>query len=472
MAVLNRIAEDVAALKLEHAGPSGDHVTYSVFYKQLLNFGVHELNADVVPNRDAVFAAETYSAHTVESKLVAAMTPLLQQVLCAGTRNIILSNTEEIKWIEAGGDATNFQKPDLVMMLDGLQVPHDPTGNADVKSYRSELPQSQFDYKFGAPPYEARAFISGIIEYKVKGLDSTAKGELAAYLKHLSSKNDPNTYVGLLCDRDSYALTSCLRGRLADFQLGSWSDHGSASVLQRHFDRKNLWLELLLGVCEKMRVRLCPEDNRSAFLGRGGYGTVFRVKSLDSEEVFALKIVLYRQSDTKCSVIKVMLSHEHAQLRTLGGTCTCCVSVVHAEPTAVLDEYGDELGAGYLMSEVGQQIVGADCFYGHALSALGSSVFTALQRLHACGHAHGDARIANIVRVGESVKWIDMMVSVSGSAAAKRVHDIKTLLTSLFPTNALAVTGLMKSNVVSTYSDDCSELNMTSICTAVAAVVW
>ena len=209
------------------------------------------------------------------------MTPLLQRVLSGDNPNLILSNTEEIKWIEAGGDDKNKQKCDLVLLLDGLQVPHDPTGSADLKAYR-EKEQSTFNYKFGAPPYQIRDFISGIIEYKVKGLDSNAKGELASYLKHLSANDDPNTYVGLLCDRDDFVVSSCKRGNVADFMLGKWSDPGSANFLQQEFTRKNKCLQLLLGLCEQLQVRLCPEPGKSAFLGRGGYGVVFRVKSLVS----------------------------------------------------------------------------------------------------------------------------------------------------------------------------------------------
>jgi hypothetical protein len=152
---MNRIAKDMAAMKLhlQHAQPSGSHVTYSVLYKQLLEYGVTEVNALVWPACDAVAAAGAYSTHTVEGELVAAMTPLLQSVLSGDIPNLILSNTEEIKWIGAGGDDTNNQKCDLVLLLDGLQVPHDPTGSPEVEAYREA--EQKFNYKFGAPLYQA-----------------------------------------------------------------------------------------------------------------------------------------------------------------------------------------------------------------------------------------------------------------------------------------------------------------------------
>jgi len=68
--------------------------------------------------------------------------------------------------------------------------------------------------------------------------------------------------------------------------------------------------------------------------------------------------------------------------------------------------------------------------------------------------------------MGERVKWIDIMLSGSNSQAVKRVHDNKTLLTSLFPTNAAAVTGLMKSDAVTVYAEDCSVLNMSNLIAA------
>ena len=459
-------AADLAAIKLNSVGPSGNHCTYSVFFKELMDYGLRESFADVVPAGDLVAAAGAYSAETVECKLVAAMTPLLQNVLSGGMSNLVLSNTEEIKWIRAGGDVANNQKCDLVLLLDGLQVPHDPTGSAEVKTYRQDL-EPRFSYKFGAPLYQARAFISGIIEYKVDGIDSTAKGELASYLKHLSSVDDPNTYIGLVCSSEKYALTSCLHGRVTDFVLGNFSDPGSFRFLQQRFAWKNKWLELLLALCEKIGVCLCPEASKSAFLGRGGYGVVFRVKSLASEQVFALKAVLYGQNATPSANIKQMLPSEYSLLLALSGTC--CVSVVKGGLTDVLDSNGDELGAGYLMEDVGQQIAVANCFGRNSLSTLGEKVFMALQDLHVRGHSHGDARIANIVRLGEEVKWIDMMLSVNGTQTAKRVADMKALLTSLLPTNSAAVTELMQSDVVTTYSKDCSELNMYQVCTAVTS---
>jgi hypothetical protein len=304
----------------------------------------------------------------------------------------------------------------------------------------------------------------------VKGLDATARGELASYLKHLSAVGDPNTYVGLLCDREKYVLTTCRHGCVDDFVLGNWSDPGSVMILKKQFGRKNKCLQLILGLCEQLHVSLCPEPGKSAFLGRGGYGVVFRVKSLVSGDVFALKAVLYSQNATTASsVIKQMLPEEYSRLRALRGVC--CVSVAEGGLTTVLDNNGDELGAGYLMEDVGQQIAVADCFEGHSLSALGSAVFTALQVMHAVGHSHGDARIANILRLGETVKWTDMMPSVPVTAAVKRVVDIKTLLESLLPTNSAAVIGLMQSAAVTTYSNDCSVQNMKQVCAAVSAAV-
>lgn len=467
-ATIKRMADDIAEMKLQRLVPSGNHVTFSVFYKELLNYGVIELNADVPSYGDAVAEPEAYSTHTDEGKLVAAMTPLLQSVLSGGNPNLILSNTEEIKWIEAGGDDNNRQKCDLVLLLDGLQVPHGPTGSAEVKAYRElEKKQSEFNYKFGAPSYQIRDFISGIIEFKANGLDSTAKGELASYLKHLSADDDPNTYVGLLCDRKDYVVSSCKRGNLADFELGKWSDPGSAIFLKKKFARKNKWLQLLLGLCDQLQVCLCPEPDKSAFLGRGGYGVVFRVKSLVSGDVFALKSVLYSQNaTTPSSVIMQMLPEEHSKLQALRGAS--CVSVVEGGLTTVLDNRGNELGAGYLMEDVGQNIIVSECFDVRGLTALGSAVFMALQSLHERNYAHGDARIANVLRFGETVKWVDTMLSVSVPQTIKRGADIKKLLESLLPTNSAAVAGLMKSTTVTIYCKDCSVQNMNQVCDAVS----
>jgi hypothetical protein len=165
-----------------------------------------------------------------------------------------------------------------------------------------------------------------------------------------------------------------------------------------------------------------------------------------------------------------MLPAEYSKLRALHGAC--CVSVVEGGLTTVLDIGGEELGAGYLMEDVGQSITVSECFDGHGLSALGSAVFMALQNLHERGYSHGDARIANILRLGETVKWIDMMLSVPVSQTVKRGVDIKTLLESLLPpTNTAAVIGLMQSTAVTTYCKDCSVQNMNQVCAALSVAV-
>lgn len=460
------MADDLAIIKRQKLGPSGDHATYSVFYQQQVEDGVREITAAMEPSGDAVADAGKYTAHSTEGRLVAEMTPVLEHVLRGDTPGLVISNTEEIKWIPAGGGASNMQKCDLVLLLDGLQSPHIATGSQELQNYRSQLDTS-FDYKFGAPVYQIREFISGIVEYKLNGINNSAKGELASYLKHLSADDDPNTYVGLVCDREKYSVTSCRHGRLGDFESGDWSTPGSANLLHQRFSRRNRWLQLLLGLCDQMQVSLCPEANKSAFLGRGGYGVVFRVKSLSSGEVFALKVVLYSQGTAS---IKTLLPSEHAMLTELNGKFV--ISVAGGLVT-VLDN-GEELGAGYLMSEVGRQIAVEDCVTSGkicSLSALGSAVFMALRGLHACGRSHGDARIANIVLIGETVKWIDMMHSVSSTEAAKRVFDIKTLLESLLRNKPDAADLLMRANVVSAYGADCSVENMQQLCKAVEAAL-
>ena len=69
-----------AAMKLKFAGPLGDHCTYSVFYEQLLVFGLNEEHAPVVSGGGAVAEAKLYMAHAVKGKLIAAMTPTFQKV--------------------------------------------------------------------------------------------------------------------------------------------------------------------------------------------------------------------------------------------------------------------------------------------------------------------------------------------------------------------------------------------------------
>jgi hypothetical protein len=450
------------AVKKSRNGPSGNNVSYSVFYKELCDDGLLE-HPSPPASGDRVSLAGFAAAK--ESGVVARVSPRLAEVLCDGT---ILSNTEEIRWmVVKGGDPANYKKCDTLIVLDGLQEPptgHTGRGNAELQNFRANV--GDFIYHFGGTPWKLRDLVQGIIEAKHHGLPATAKGELASYLRGLCEEDDHNTYRGLLHDDQSFFVSTCRKGVLTDFVGGKWSDPGSAKFLRDFFSPRNSWRILLDEALRLLNVRLCPVEGKCAFLGAGSYGRVFRV-IVPSGPILALKIVLYGQNNSaSAEQVRIMVNNEHNLLRKL--QITGAVVTLHnsTEHLCTVVDNGVDLGAAYLMSDIGTEVDPKSCVLAGSLTETGRTAFLALRRLHMNGHMHGDARLANLVRIEGSLKWIDVMKGHQGDISAANIkEDLRQLLDSVDPKIPVPViSDILVSNAVTAYACTRTEADMESMC--------
>jgi hypothetical protein len=120
----------------------------------------------------------------------------------------------------------------------------------------------------------------------------------------------------------------------------------------------------------------------TAFLGAGARGRVFRVKNKEGQYQ-ALKVVVA----TDCR----RLLHEYALLD----------EAANAEAPSKVAVF-DELGGGYLLSAVGKPV-------DPTLRSTWQGAFSTLQVLHEKRFTHGDARLPNLLQVGDKFLWIDFL---------------------------------------------------------------
>ena len=80
--------------------------------------------------------------------------------------------------------------------------------------------------------------------------------------------------------------------------------------------------------------------------------------------------------------------------------------------------------AGYLLDREGTKIM-------RPVSQLMKfNLANALYGLHSCGVTHGDTRIENALMLDDTLKWIDLRLSIIMTTKLNMRHDVETLLES------------------------------------------
>jgi hypothetical protein len=413
------------------------HMTYSEYNNLQVKNGVRYQSFVDGSGPSALESIESYKPLTTEAVLVANMTPVVEVAMqpndTRGIGEIKLVNSEELRWIHtSSGDPTNFQKCDLILMNDGLQIEHVETGTPEA---RNERLKSTFSYKFGTVPWVIRDMIRVVIEFKVK-ICPQGFGELASYLTHLSIDDKFNKYYGILCDKSSFTLQTCKGGELSDACTIPWTAAGSGPMLTKFCSHRNYWMVLLDEICISMNVSLVT----SAFLGAGGYGRVFKVEDIATKSIYALKIVLFIQNDkSEPTVVRQLVELEYDMLENINSSHVVNVKadslkIIKWKENETQKEI--ELGAGYLMSNIGEPVLPGDCTKRNKLTTAGRLVLQSLCNLHVHDRVvHGDARINNVVwdSIANVYKWIDFMRSSSKTFELRMHQDLSLLLDTMLP---------------------------------------
>ena len=182
----------------------------------------------------------------------------------------------------------------------------------------------------------------------------------------------------MLFDKHMFWRVESVKGAIANVVTCEWTDPGSKHLL-RDFVRQPALPKLLNDACEHFNLTVAP----GSFLGAGAFGFVFRAQRVDGASV-ALKIVLDAH----------VLRLERQNAKTLRAKHVCPDEVIGLEKDGF---HTFEDGAALLMSEVGK----------HFSNLSPESIMDSLQKLHASGIVHGDARLENVVCVNGKPCWID-----------------------------------------------------------------
>ncbi|KAI9983718.1 hypothetical protein PInf_007785 [Phytophthora infestans] len=206
------------------------------------------------------------------------------------------------------------------------------------------------------------------------------------YIQHVSPKGPGGA---VLFNRKLFWLIESINGVVVRVTKATWVMEGSKALF-RDFITQNLspWVTRLTAACSTLNVEVVEGD---AFLGRGAFGRVFKVKRVGQDgDVLALKIV------EKISIRRLFQEYE---------------ALVRAQDTGlVIRPVGEatELsgGAAMLLSPVGKPISSS------------------------AGVAHGDPRVPNMIVKDEQRLWIDLYELWDASPSHMQ-NDAKILTKSI-----------------------------------------
>ena len=384
-----------------------------------------------------------------EAELVKVITPTLRALVVSGgaAENeeydpyaLVLLNSEKTRWLDdlrVPMASMHRRNPDLFMTWAPLTKPLASCG-ASVLAGRA----LQLDGCIRAF-FEAKKGIGAITD--------TDFGQLADY--HSCT---PGGCRGMVFNARAVWLYASHAGHPLSLVKAEWGAPGSLELIRDFFRPANALPEPPLVVLMRrlaLALNVVPCEavvGGGSFLGAGGSGRVFAVRSLGDSTRRALKIC--------CNTSHADLSVEFQLMTGAVARGAPIVSVVPNSLHLFHDVVsGRPAGGGYLMSEV---LMPLDV----TSYKLCVAAFTSLHALHKLGFAHGDARLPNLLRRvgGVAPVWIDMRVSVSVVDYALRA-DAKTLALSILSTASLDET---VENALASVPGDASAY------TSVAAAVW
>lgn len=250
----------------------------------------------------------------------------------------------------------------------------------------------------------------------------------------------------MLFSEQEFWLISSDKGELQQVIKCKWTSGGTETLLKDFFrvDVNACPLAQVLSSALMAReLRLChivtDDDSQSCHLGSGAAGHVFAATPAAAAAAGGAGASSAAAAAAGALVaIKVCLASSFTpvefyfryEFNALDMAAAAGAPVVR--PVGGSYEWLPELQGGYyVMSDVGRPSRAAT-------KAFCREALAALRDLHIAGCSHGDARVANLLRVGSKLKWIDMRMSVmssssSGPAAAERAqkNDAQILTMSL-----------------------------------------
>lgn len=333
-----------------------------------------------------------------ERESVKFLTPVFQKLLDHTNNDLVVVNSEDYPWLKTSGTRANDLKPDLFICHRAIYERKGGSGSSDNR-------------RFGIlSDWKLRDCIGAIVEAKID-IDNKAFGEVVTYMMHIHANKGPNFGRAVLFGRSEFWLIDFLAGCPAKIVKVQWTDAGSAQAFAT-FPKDPKWIKLLRTACEDM----CLVAEECSFLGSGAFGRVFKVHRVsEPNRPLALKLVA-GGSDADS------LFHEFLSMTAAVAKCPKHVMGVERH-SYILD--GDvSQGGALLLSQVGKKISISNK---HSIQDSWiteyKSIIESLRILHESKITHGDARLANIVKVDGTVKWIDFRGSAVVPDSLLREED-------------------------------------------------
>jgi hypothetical protein len=191
---------------------------------------------------EAQFKSIEKYAHDAERVFVAAITPLLSELLENVTPSCVLVNSEEIPWIPVeNGNADNQLKPDLFMVPECVFEAHERTTKGKSEAFkkaeevREENSKRGFKYLFGKCPPLLRDSVFCLFEAKRRiGTDlHDALGEIFPKLQHLYTGAKVREYQCVLFDPQQLYLLRFDRRVMLSMHHLRWTTPKSRSFFLR-----------------------------------------------------------------------------------------------------------------------------------------------------------------------------------------------------------------------------------------------
>jgi hypothetical protein len=354
----------------------------------------------------------------LESELVAFLTPFLGPCFPS---SCVIVNSETCKWIDVeSGLQTHNLKPDFEACHPAFYY----------SAVREDLVAREFVPRFGTIPHPC---LYGSVFIGAAKIDTTpaALGELVVYLEWMCHHSKREA-LGMFVSLRECQLLRIERKVTTRFCRVPWDEAGSLDFVRDFFSSYDIPLASTIDACcAEMNVEVVEG---SSFLGRGGSGVVFKVKS--GRDFLALKVV-FNTDENPNAVYELRREFEaskKSELRDLVIPGVSFFSFPHCN------------SAGLLLAEAAVETA--------ALSTPGivEIIFGKLYDLHRSGFTHGDPRLPNFVRSSRlGWKWIDLRESSGSPFEADLARDVRLLLSSVvYPKQISSLEGI--SQAIESYS--------------------
>ena len=355
---------------------------------------------------------------TLESELVAFLTPFLGPCFPS---SCVIVNSETCNWIDVeSGLPKHNLKPDFEACHPAFYC----------SAVREDLVAREFVPRFGTIPHPC---LYGSVFVGAAKLATTAGalGELVVYLEWMCHHSKREA-LGMFASLGECQLLRIERKVTTRFCRVPWDAAGSLDFVRDFFSSYDIPLASTIDACcAEMGVEVVEG---ASFLGRGGSGVVFKVKS--GQDFLALKVV-FNTDENPNAVHELKREFEASrkiELREL------------VIPGVSFFSLPDCNSAGLLLAEAAVETATL------SIPGIVKTIFGKLLDLHRSGFTHGDPRLPNFVRSSRlGWKWIDLRESSGSPFEADVARDVRLLLSSaVYPKRISSLEGI--SQAIERYS--------------------